>query len=276
VTLAGPAVVRGHGADTKVYDFLELPEVRQYFDTVRRFYEEDLIPKDTATMADWLPALVAGKVFAMWDITIPGADKVLENETGFPWYEISMTPPVVTNDVYLGGMNAISITSRDPARAAMFMEIINTDTYFNNLINFGIEGVHYVKVSDNVIDFAPGTDHGRSSGYNPGMQWAFANQYLNYLFPNEDPRKWAKIDAYSRTAAPVNSLGFFVNEEPIKNELAAMALVHDEFIPGLDAGSSDPAKYVPLALARYKAAGLDRVLAEVQKQYDAWSAANKR
>ena len=33
----------------------------------------------------------------------------------------------------------------------MFLELVNTDKYLNNLINFGVEGVDYEKVSDNVI-----------------------------------------------------------------------------------------------------------------------------
>jgi putative aldouronate transport system substrate-binding protein len=276
VTLAGPAVMRGIGGDTKVYDFLELPDVRSYFNTIRRFYEEDLIRKDAATMSDYVPDVTAGKVFAIGTVAIPGADKGMENQTGMPWYQVNLSQPVVTNDVPMGGMNAISVTSRDPARAAMFMEIINTDTYLNNLINFGIEGVHYVKVSDNVITFAPGTNDGRSSGYNPGIAWAFANQRLNYFFENEDPGKWAKIDAYDKTAVAVNSLGFYVDEDPIKNELAALATASDEFIPALEVGAADPATYVPLAIAKYKACGIDRVIAEVQKQYDAWRAAVRR
>ena len=47
------------------------------------------------------------------------------------------------------------------------LELFNTDKYLNNLINYGIEGTHYVKVSDNVIKAGPAVDQ-----YNLGMQYS--------------------------------------------------------------------------------------------------------
>jgi len=60
----------------------------------------------------------------------------------------------------------------------------------------------------------------------------------------------------------------------LKNEIAALDNVWAEFEPGLETGSSDPAVYLPQAEAKAKAAGIDRVIAEMQKQYDAWRAKN--
>lgn len=48
-------------------------------------------------------------------------------------------------------MLAISTTSEDPARAMMFINLLHTDPYLNNLLNYGIEGKHYLKVNENVI-----------------------------------------------------------------------------------------------------------------------------
>ena len=59
-------------------------------------------------------------------------------------------------------MQAISRTSKNPEIAMKFLEMFNTDKYLNNLINFGIEGTHYVKVADNVIKAGPQNDQ-----YNP-------------------------------------------------------------------------------------------------------------
>jgi putative aldouronate transport system substrate-binding protein len=262
--------------DLKVRDFLETPETLDHFTTMRRFYQEDLIRKDAASTQDYVPDVQAGKIFALWSDTKPGGDKVTESEFGMPWYQIRMTEPRIDNADLMGAMNAISTSSKDPARAAMFLELMNTDKYLNNLINFGIEGVHYVKVSDNVIDFAPGTNEGRSSRYNPGVAWSFANQFLNYLFPNEDTDKWKKIDAYNKGATTATSLGFILDQEPVRSEIAAIDNVWQEFIPGLEVGSSDPSIYLPRAIARFKAAGLDRVIQEAQKQFDAWYAGKRQ
>jgi putative aldouronate transport system substrate-binding protein len=82
------------------------------------------------------------------------------------------------------------------------LELFNTDKYLNNLINYGIEGTHYVKVSDNVIKAGLAVDQ-----YNLGMQWMFGNQFINYLYSNEDPKKWDKFNAFNKAALPLKSLG---------------------------------------------------------------------
>ena len=48
-----------------------------------------------------------------------------------------------------------------------------------------------------------------------------------------------------------------------------------EFEPGLEVGSTDPAVYIPRANAKAKEAGIDKVIAELQKQFDAWKASKK-
>jgi putative aldouronate transport system substrate-binding protein len=262
--------------DLRVRDFLETPEALDYFRTMRRFYEEDLIRRDAATTTDYIPDLLAGRIFAIEWVTKPGADKEAENQTGRPWVQVEMTPPRIDLGDVTDAMNAISSTSKDPFRAAMFLELMNTDKYLNNLINFGIEGVHYVKVSGNVIDFAPGTDYGLRSGYNPGIAWELGNQLLNYLFVNEDPEKWKKVDDFDRRAVRSPILGFVLDQDPVKTEIAALVNAWEEFVPGLETGSADPEVVLPKAIARFKAAGLDRVIREAQRQLDAWYAGNNR
>lgn len=267
-----PAVMYQTGSDLKVHNMLEMPEMLDYFNVMHKFYQEGLVRKDSANTADYVPDLQAGKIFAFPTTTIPGID--VESEMSFhtPFVTVNMSPIVMTNGETMGGMNAISRTSKDPARAMMFLELLNTDVYLNNLINYGIEGVHYVKVSDNVIDFAPATNGGVDSGYNPSVQWEIGNQFINYLFKSEDPNKWKNYEAYNAQATPSNVLGFIFDQEPVKNEVAACRNVWQEYIPGLETGTTDPNTMVPKAIAKFKESGFDKIMVEAQKQYDAWRA----
>src|SRR5258706_6270614 len=104
-------------------------------------------------------------------------------------------------------MNFISVTSKDKARAAMFMELENTDPFVNNTVAFGVEGTHWVRTATGQIDFPKGLD-AKTSGYVPAINWAFGNQFLNYLWTTEDPNKWKNYIAYNKSAVPANSLGF--------------------------------------------------------------------
>jgi len=41
-------------------------------------------------------------------------------------------------------------------------------------------------------------------------------------------------------------------------------------------GTVDPDEYLPKAIEKFKAAGLDKIIAEAQSQIDAWKASNNK
>ena len=59
-------------------------------------------------------------------------------------------------------MMAISTASKNPERAMMFLNLLNTDPYLMTLLNYGVEGVHYNLNSDKLVEF---TD--KRSDYQP-------------------------------------------------------------------------------------------------------------
>jgi putative aldouronate transport system substrate-binding protein len=270
-----PVVMYQTGTDHKVYNMFERPETIQYFNLIRSWYQKGFIRKDAASTEDYTPDTASGKTFATIVVTHPGQPGESEAAFGFPFVVVNNTPSLITNGETQGAMNFISVTSKDKARAAMFMELENTDVWVNNTLAFGVEGKHWVKTSSGQIDFPPGVT-AQTSGYVHGVQWAYGNQFLNYLWITEDPNKWKNYLAYNKSAVASNSLAFIPEYEPIKTEMAALTNVWAEFVPGLETGSNDPATYVPRAIAKSKEAGVDRVIAELQKQYDAWAAKNKK
>jgi putative aldouronate transport system substrate-binding protein len=96
------------------------------------------------------------------------------------------------------------------------------------------------------------------------------------LWTDEDPNKWKNYIAYNKSAVPANTLAFIPDYEPIKTEIAALNNVWAEFEPGLEVGATDPAVYIARADAKAKEAGIDKVITELQNQYDAWRAKNKK
>ncbi len=256
---------------TKVVNEFVAPETKALFKVVNKFYNAGYIRKDAATVTDFNADEKAGLIFAATKSLKPGKDAEMSNSTGKPWTQIDITPPVMSNRETTGSMQAISRTSKNPEVAMAFLELFNTDKYLNNLINYGIEGTHYVKVEKEIIKAGPAQDK-----YNPGTQWAFGNQFLNYLFGNEDPKKWDKFLAYNKKAIPLKDLGFTFDASSVKTEVAQVKNVWDEFTAPLETGTVDPEKVIPDAVAKFKAAGIDNIIADVQKQYDAWMAATKK
>ncbi|MEK3879168.1 DUF3502 domain-containing protein [Paenibacillus sp. FSL M7-0420] len=66
--------------------------------------------------------------------------------------------------------------------------------------------------------------------------------------------------------------GFNFNPDPAKTEVASISAIVKEFYPPIMTGAVDPDEYLPKAIAKMKAAGLDKVIAEAQEQFEEWKA----
>jgi putative aldouronate transport system substrate-binding protein len=257
--------------DFKLINGLETPEAKAGYDLIHSWYQKGYVNKDAATLQDLSGGLKAGKAFAYPEQLKPGKDAEVSTQTGVKWVQVELTPPIVGTGDTQGSMDSISRTSKDPARVMMFLNLMYTDKYLVNLLAFGIEGKHYKKVSDNTIDFADGVT-AQTSGYNLNQAWLFGNQFNDYLWANEDPQKWQKFADFNKAAKNDVLLGFVFDPTNVKTEVAAITNVGKEFNSGLGSGTLDPNVYLPKYIDKLKAAGLDKVIAEQQKQLDAWRA----
>jgi putative aldouronate transport system substrate-binding protein len=262
--------------DGKVINQFETPEFKATFETIRKYYDAGYERKDILTQKGAQEDSINKGQNFVWAVNLkPGyaAERTANNQTkekyGFELAQLDLTEPVMCTADVMGSLTAISKTSKNPDRAMMFLELMNTDKYLNNLINYGIENKHYKKISENTIEAI--TD----SGYSLGMQWALGNQFINYLQKAEDPNKWAQYEEFNKKAKPSPELGFIFNPDPIKNEKAACDNVISQYYRALTFGVIDPAKYLPEFLSKLKAAGGDKIIAEKQKQFDTWKATKK-
>ena len=198
----------------------------------------------------------------------PGKDKELSSSRIYDYTQVDMTTPYMTSSDTSGSLMAISRTSKNPQIALQFLEMFNTDAYLNNLIVYGIEDEHYTKNPDGSI--TPIKD----SGYgNAGMQWEFGNVFLNYPVEGEDLQKAAKMEAYNKALVPSRSLGFSVDLSSIQSEVSACQNVKAEFSERLSSAADEDAEAtLNQYIEKLRAAGSEKIVAEVQNQYDAWRA----
>lgn len=148
----------------------------------------------------------------------------------------------------------------------MFIDLLYTDKYLNNLINFGIEGEHFT-LNGEVMSDAPGKPN-----YIAGAStWMLGNQFLNYIWDTEATDKWEQFQRFNEGSINSPALGFTFDAEPVKTQVAALKNVQSQYAPGLETGAVDPAK-VDEYYNKLKQNGLDAVIAEKQKQLDAFLA----
>jgi putative aldouronate transport system substrate-binding protein len=262
------SVVRG-AQDYKVVSAMESQQAKDEMDLARKWYLAGYVNKDAATMAGTSGALKAGKAFSYVQQLKPGKDAEDSLATGIQWVQVELTKPIIRTADTNGSMTSISRTSKDPDRAMMFLNLLYTDKYLVNLIAFGIEGKHFVKKSENIIDFPPGVD-ANTSGYVLNGAWMFGNQFNDYLWANENPQKWENFEKFNEAAEKASVLGFIFNPEPVKNEIAAFNNAKKEFEPSLFTGTVDPKVYLPKYISKLKSIGADKIITEKQKQLDEW------
>ncbi len=167
-------------------------------------------------------------------------------------------------------MMSIARNSQNPEKAMEFMNLLYTDADVMNLIANGIEGKHYVVNDEGTISLPEGVTE---SNYVFG-QWQIGNNFLTHPWEGNDPNYWEQMMEHNNNAIVSPAFGFTFNPDPVKTEIAAATNVLNQFRVGLESGTLDPAKSFPEFNEKLKSAGLDKILAEKQRQYDEWVANN--
>ncbi len=265
-----PGIILKDGDSTKVLPNYELERYVETLRITRDYFKKGYINSDAATNQIMnTDALKSGEVFSTTASLKPGKDAEVAYQIGLSGKlaQLELNTKTIATAETAGAMLAISSTSPDPARAMMFINLLHTDAYVNNLINFGIEGEHYLKVGENIIKSTEKTNQ-----YSPGSSWMIGNQYLNYLWDTEDPNKWVNFREFNQNAKLSPGLGFIFDGEVVRAEVAAVVNVDRQYQTALETGSVDIDKVLPEYIEKLKTAGIEKIIAEKQAQFDTFLA----
>ncbi|MFD0698462.1 ABC transporter substrate-binding protein [Paenibacillus sp. GCM10027628] len=268
-------VLPNYDNNLKAVNLYETQEYAQFVKKMRGWYTSGLILKDAATnKTSQFDLIKSGRGFAYMANMKPGFELQESKSSGVPVITASLRPPVSTTTTVTGVMWGIPINSKTPEKAMDFLNLMYTDKDIVNLFDWGVEGKHYVVKSDNVIDYPQGVDS-KTSGYSVNMGWLFGNQFLSHVFNGDDPKIWEKMDQFNKTAMKSKALGFTFDASPVKAEYAAVTNVVTQYKLPLETGSVDPDKVLPEFISKLKSAGIDKIIAEKQKQLDEWAKSSK-
>jgi putative aldouronate transport system substrate-binding protein len=174
-------------------------------------------------------------------------------------------------------MLGIPITCKEPQKAVDVLSLLYTDPDFINLIDWGIEGKHYVKIPgyDNMITFPQGVNFDNSR-WDMNAGWIFGNQLASYIWEGNPPDLYAELDSFNKNALNSKAMGFRYDSTSVKTAVAAVNNVIEEYRLGLEFGVVDPEVNLPRFIQALKNAGIDEIVAEKQRQLDAWAAVNAK
>ncbi|WP_235560908.1 ABC transporter substrate-binding protein [Bacillus sp. FJAT-28004] len=267
------AILPGYDNGLKVVNQYEMPEYANMLKRLHKWYEAGYLLKDAATSQTQANELFkSGKLFADIVAGKPGFLSQQKRMSGIDYVMVELAPPVATTTDVTKIMWTIPKNASDPERSMMFLNMMFSDPQLVNLLDYGIEGKHYVKRvgSENMIEFPPGLD-ASNHPYNMGLNWMMGNQFLSYVFKGDDPDIWNQMGAFNNNAIKSKALGFIFDPASVKNEMTAVMNVLNQYRMGLETGTIDPEKNLPAFIAKLKDAGVDKIVAEKQKQLDAWA-----
>ena len=164
-----------------------------------------------------------------------------------------------------GAMMAISAVSKNPERALMFLNLLNTDPVVMTMMNYGTEGFTYNKNADGTITFI---DENRAT-YSP---WTNGVGNIRILPPTSDQGAdfWDRFSAYYDTAEALPSGAFIFDYSDMQNEATAIGNVYAQYGFQLMAGATNPDDVLPEFLSKLQDAGIDQLVESAQSQLAAF------
>lgn len=260
--------------DPTVVNVFESPEWQAHAQMNRRWYLAGYVFMDDVPNID--ETIKAELCAYDTHVEKPNQGTDLKAKYGQDWIFKNLTDPLILDT---GGatatMNAICATSADPIAAMKVLEMLNTNKEVYRLLSYGIEGKHWVWVDKDldVVSLPEGKTQS-DMGYFPNTDWMFGNQFNA---PYRDIET-AQIDAWEQTrrmnagAVPHILLGYTFDSKPVENEVASVTAVAAEFCAPVLSGLLDFEGNYETCLEKVKAAGIDVVIAEAQRQVDEFMA----
>lgn len=246
---------------------------KDYTNTMHKYYQAGYInPAATANHQvmneTWQKTLTSGK----WAFEIypyyPGFEITQTAQYGYLFDVKPVQAGIISTTSARGAMNAVSVTSKNPDRALMLLDLVNTDPYLRTLLAYGVEGVHYTK-TDGRITLKP------DNGFSP---WVAGYGNVNILpLKKDDPSNLytQMFPTFNNTAEALPILGWSFDPDPVKTQMAALNNTYTQYNTGLLTGASDPATVLPQFIQKLKSGGIDAVVKEANKQLKTFLDAKK-
>ena len=245
-------------------DEVSNPTGEKMYKTLRRFYEKGLVKKDVGTATDLQARFNSGKTFCYLSALKPGKAAEISQKVPFEVAQAGVTPIYTDTLPGLGSMMAVSSTSKNPARAMRFLNLLNTDPYLMNLVVYGIEGKHYEKVDDKTIRLFEDSTYSYADS-----AWAIGNVFIDYLTTKDDPDKYEQLKKFNADAILRPAANFVFNSEGLEDKIAEVSNVYKQFGDLSANGSLDidyNAKYKE-RMDAIKAAGVQQIVDAMNTQY---------
>jgi putative aldouronate transport system substrate-binding protein len=256
--------------DDKVWSYLESDEFRNYAAIARRWNQMGII--DQQVLSD---ATIVG---SKWNA---GQAFFRNGNAGRPWEDLATVRAAAPNaklrDYFIGETRNRPKISRGTYSTAFqisanakhpeaYLEVINllySDEKTYNYMVYGVEGLDYTLDARGKLATRPTSQVLFPEWAANLSKWQRFESIIDDTVIN-DYKRW------NDGAILQKDIGFIFDLEPVKVEYAQIQAVVNEYVPQIVWGFADYAAAYPELQRRLKNAGIDKYIAEYQKQFSAW------
>jgi len=261
-----PFAVDLNGDTKKIINQYENKDFMDVLKTMHKWYQAGYIPSDAATSNTEFP-LEGNTWFIRQETQGPYdyGDTILSNAAGQELVSKAFTTPLKSSDQARMANFVVANTSKNKEKAVEVLGQINSDPELLNGLVWGIEGEAWEKIPDKdgkikLLD-----------GYKPNTHLPAWNTGNNKILYTQDTITDEMIKERDESIAKAETspiLGFNFVTSNVKTEMSNIANVMSQYLDGLNTGTVDPEETVPKLKEALANAGYDKVLTEMQKQYD--------
>lgn len=279
LSLSLDLVYKWDDPDMKIVAWEQTPEYKQVVEMMRSWYEKDYMPKDVNAVQDFSffgPGKISSTIY-LWMEAYTNFDKqVKAANPGWSVKAYDLYPDkVATKSSPMNNAMAFNVNAANPDRALMFMEWIQASQENYDLMIYGIKDKHY-ELEGKFIKQPAGYNYNDNPYLNWEGQWPFWNiEYFRFDVNDPVEYKEGYFDNVNHNTRYRPHLGFTPNLDPIKTEVAQRTATYGEMGKLLEYGALPMDKFDSY-IQKQKDAGTEKIVTEIQKQLDAWKAANKK
>ena len=276
VNIPGVDAYAGKGSGEMVFNLYETDEYREFCRQLKKLVDDGIFPYDHGNFDPDRALENSGKLagaFSGGYIEIK-PDMYTGRETGLSTSSLA----VMSTGQIQAGIQALSSQSKNPERALMFLELLNTDKKLANMARFGLENEHYLYNEEGRLDITISPRNGNITNYMDYAYyfwygWQFGNILAGDLpsvvsteFPN-------LLKELNDNSIQDTNLGFVVDTSTIANEIAACSNViaeYDSETNLLSGMVEDVDSTIDEFIAKLQANGSQKIVDEVQRQLTEW------
>lgn len=264
--------------DSTVYSYYESEEYKQVCEIAKRWNEMGIIPSYQLSNPEQSSSEFAAgramfavsandRIFEMMESVRPSApDAVFENV----YLGDTAKKPLMSWGTYVTAF-AISAGVEDPEELAAYIKVLNLfqkNQEWVDMWTYGVEGTDYTL-----------TDTGR-------VERICTDEIMpNWMCVNTEFRRYPdyitdeQIETFNTQeegSIPLKSTNFIFDTEPVKSEYAQLQAVETEYLNPISNGFKDYDENIDKAIEKLKAAGLDKFMEEVQRQFNEFMKAKEQ